>query len=65
VLHGQMAKKLLSTLLGGEKIHHPNQRRERPRSNARGEKVMDQTRRDREGNFRAQARKADVDYGNA
>jgi hypothetical protein len=24
-------------------------------------KVMDQTRRDREGNFRAQARKADVD----
>jgi hypothetical protein len=28
-------------------------------------KVMDQTRRDREGNFRAQARKADVDYGNA
>jgi hypothetical protein len=64
VLHGQMAKKLLSTLLGVGKDSplRPKKRKDREVT-PEAKKVMDQTRRDREGNFRAQARKSDVDYG--
>jgi hypothetical protein len=57
--HGQMAKKLMSTLLGAGKDLTTETKEEKITPEAK--KVMDQTRRDREGNFRAQVRKADVD----
>jgi hypothetical protein len=55
----QMAKKPLSTLKGEKYTTQTKEEKDREVT-PEAKKVMDQTRRDREGNFRAQARKADV-----
>jgi hypothetical protein len=57
-----MVKKPLSTLLGAVRRFTTQTKEEKDREvTPEAKKVMDQTRRDREGNFRAQARKSDVD----